>query len=68
MPAKTKIGRKPKGVGMELKSVADRDNGCILCLEMHEGKQKQQLKEFEVHGLCRSWFGTGRTVVCRLCI
>jgi len=39
MPAKQKIARKPKGVGMELKSVADGDTGCILCVEMHEGKQ-----------------------------
>jgi len=72
MPGKQKIARKPRGVGMELKSVADGDTKCILRVEMHEGKTKQSLKRFNdlgsgcafIQRLCEPWrFGSNRTVV-----
>ena len=60
MPAVQKIARKPKGVGMELKSVADGDTCCILGLEIHEGKIGQAHKPYEQK------FGGGTAFVLRL--
>ncbi|KAL5473365.1 hypothetical protein EMCRGX_G027842 [Ephydatia muelleri] len=55
-PHKTKIVRKPEGVGCELKSAADGMSGIILQLELMEGSEAQSKKpghaEYgEDHGL-----------------
>jgi len=71
MPGVQKIARKPKGVGMELKSLACGDTKCILKLEMNEGRRRQAMKAFEEHGsgcafvlrLASAFFGTGRTII-----
>ena len=46
LPHKTKIIRKPEGVGAELKSLADGESGILLHLELMEGKDAQAAKEF----------------------
>lgn len=46
LPHKTKIIRKPEGVGAELKSLADGESGILLHLELMEGKEAQAAKEF----------------------
>ena len=70
----TKIPRKPKGVGIELKASADGETGCLLQLEMQEG-QVAEAKKFQrdpdnlpfhcaiVLRLTEKYFGTGRVVV-----
>jgi len=65
------IARKPKGIGMELKSLACGDTKCIIALEMHEGRDRQAQKHFEQFGagcafvlrLASGYFGTKRTIV-----
>ena len=42
----TKIPRKPKGVGIELKASADGETGCLLNLEIQEG-QTAQIKKYQ---------------------
>ena len=37
LPHKTKIMRKPQGIGAELKSLADGESGILLHLEFMEG-------------------------------
>ena len=74
-PHITKIERKPKGVGIELKNSACGSIGCLLTMEVVKDK-------FDFHGhsnidvkgrhhnagtgwimrLSRPWWGTGRTV------
>lgn len=46
LPHKTKIIRKPEGVGAEIKSLADGESGILLHLELMEGKNAQAAKEF----------------------
>jgi Transposase IS4 len=46
LPHKTKIIRKPEGVGAELKSLCDGESGILLHLELMEGKEAQAAKEF----------------------
>jgi Transposase IS4 len=46
LPHKTKIMRKPQGIGAELKSLADGESGILLNLEFMEGKDAQNLKEY----------------------
>ena len=46
LPHKTKIVRKPEGVGAELKSLCDGESGILLHLEIMEGKDAQGVKEF----------------------
>jgi hypothetical protein len=70
-PAVTKIQRKPRGVGVELKSCADGESGVMLRLELMEGKKAMSTKEHADLGagcghilrLTKPWRGTGRTVV-----
>ena len=46
MPHVTKVARKPKGVGCELKSVADGKTCIMLRLEIQEGAEVMPLKRF----------------------
>ena len=71
-PHKTKIVRKPEGVGCELKSAADGMSGIILQLELMEGSEAQSKKpghaEYgestsQLLRLCAPWRGTARTII-----
>ena len=46
MPHKTKIVRKPEGVGAELKAMACGSTGILLKLDYIEGKEANHLKPF----------------------
>jgi hypothetical protein len=46
LPHKTKIMRKPQGIGAELKSLADGESGILLHLELMEGRERQAAKQF----------------------
>ena len=41
LPHKTKIMRKPEGIGAEIKSLCDGESGILLKLEFMEGKDAQ---------------------------
>jgi hypothetical protein len=60
IPHKTKIARKPEGVGAEMKSIADGDSGIILGFDIMEGKSRQSQKMYHAQ------FGEGTAVVLRL--
>jgi Transposase IS4 len=45
LPHKTKIIRKPEGVGAEFKSLCDGESGVLLHLELMEGKEAQAAKD-----------------------
>jgi hypothetical protein len=71
LPHKTKIIRKPEGVGAELKSLTDRESGILLHLELMEGKEAQAVKEFSDEypssialtlRIVKAYFNTGRTL------
>ena len=47
LPLTTKIMRKPKGIGCELKSIADSKSKILMGLELMEGKHRNSLKEYE---------------------
>lgn len=71
----TKIQRKPKNVGIELKASADGETGILLQLEIQEGEEANKHKEFHAtppsapfHSaitmrLVKPWFGSLRTIV-----
>ena len=61
MPHVTKIARKPKGVGLEIKDVCDVKTNILLRLEIVEEKEAMSAKEFA------SEFGAGTSVCLRLC-
>jgi hypothetical protein len=72
MPHVTKIKRKPEGVGAEMKAVADGESGCILGVDMMEGKKRMaqvpyaadhQAGTATVLRLCQPWSESGRTVI-----
>ena len=71
MPHVTKIIRKPRGIGMEMKSLADGITGILLQLEIMEGAAAQALKPHSQHGqgtavclrLTTPWHGQGRCLV-----
>ncbi|XP_050298561.1 piggyBac transposable element-derived protein 4-like [Anthonomus grandis grandis] len=72
MPAVIKIQRKPKGVGCECKTIADVQSGIMIGLEINEGKEAMQKKEWQRElgagtattlRLTRPWHGSGRIVV-----
>ena len=48
MPHVTKIIRKPEGVGCEMKATADGTTGIMMRLELQEGKERMQLKQFQL--------------------
>ena len=58
-PHKTKIARKPEGVGAELKVLADGESGIMLRLDVMEGSVANACKMF-------SEFGEGTAVTLRL--
>jgi Transposase IS4 len=71
LPHKTKIMRKPQGIGAELKSLADGESGILLKLEFMEGRESQGLKEFcdvfpssiaLMLRIVKQYFGTGITL------
>ena len=71
MPHKTKIIRKPKGVGAEVKSIACSKTGILVRLDIMEGKKRQAEKPWHtefgegtalVLRLCEQFFGSGRVV------
>jgi hypothetical protein len=43
---------KQEGAGTEFKSLADVDTGCLLRLEIMEGRVRNQSKAYEDLGLC----------------
>ena len=73
MPHITKIPRKPEPVGLELKDMCDGESGIMLYLEIMEGKQEMESKEFcsggnkagTAHCLrcTKPWHGSGRVLV-----
>jgi hypothetical protein len=46
LPHTTKIPRKPRGIGCELKSLADCETMILLRLEIMEGKEKMSTKRY----------------------
>ena len=72
MPHVTRIDRKPKGVGCELKNSADADKKIILQLEIQEGAEvmntKEYMSEYKLAGtalllrLTKPWHGSGRAI------
>ena len=72
MPHVTRIDRKPKGVGCELKNSADVDTKIILQLEIQEGAEvmntKEYMSEYKLAGtalllrLTKPWHGSGRAI------
>lgn len=72
IPHLTKIPRKPKSVGTEFKSAADVETGVIIRLEIQEGKEANNAKEFQDRfpfhtavtlRLLKPWFNTGRICI-----
>lgn len=70
MPHVTKIQRKPEGVGVEMKSIADAQTGIIFRLDI-EGREREHRKPYSDRGAgvaqCLRFtigiHGTGRIVV-----
>lgn len=71
-PHVTKIVRKPKGVGPEIKTLADCTTGVMLHLELMAPKEEMRQREYcPEHGsgtslllrLTKSWRASGRIVV-----
>ena len=71
-PHVTKIIRKPKGVGMEIKNLACCDSGIMMALEIMAGKEEMRTRTFvREYGsgtalllrLSQAWKGSGRLVV-----
>ena len=72
LPHVTKIQRKPRGIGAELKAAADGQSGIMLHLEMIEGKQRENVKKWHAeygHGCAvlmrcvEKYKGSGRRVI-----
>ena len=71
-PHVTKIIRKPKGVGMEIKNMADCDSGMLMALEIMAGKHEMKARKYApLYGsgtslllrLSEPWKGSGRLIV-----
>ena len=71
MPHVTKIKRKPKGVGAELKDAACSQTQVIIALEIQEGKEmamKKYMQEWKKAGMAQvlsltePWHGSGRVI------
>ena len=60
-PHVTKIIRKPKGVGMELKNLADCDTGILMALEIMGPKTEMR------HRMHTGQYGAGTALLLRLC-
>jgi hypothetical protein len=74
LPHLTKIARKPRGVGAEMKAMCDGQSGILMSLELMEGKERESIKKYQAeygHGtavtmrLVEYWRGSGRIVYCR---
>ena len=72
MPHKTKIIRKPRGVGAEAKAICDGQSGVMLRLDFMEGQQRQHQKQWHAQygegtavslRLTAPWAGSGRYIV-----
>jgi hypothetical protein len=72
MPHVTKIIRKPRGVGVEMKALCDGETNIMLRLEIMEGVERQHAKQYHAQygsgtsitlRLCQPWQGSGRTVI-----
>jgi hypothetical protein len=72
LPHVTKIQRKPRGIGAELKAAADGQSGIMLHLEMIEGKEREKVKKWHAeygHGCAvlmrcvEKYKGSGRHVI-----
>ncbi|OQR82277.1 hypothetical protein ACHHYP_16291 [Achlya hypogyna] len=59
LPHKTKIKRKPEGVGADIKSVACSTTGVLLGLDIMEGQSRQHAKPYWVQ------YGEGTAFVLR---
>ena len=72
MPHVTRIARKPKGVGLEMKDAADAETKIIIRLEIQEGKEVMDTKEYmaeykkagttQVLRLTKPWHSSGRAI------
>ena len=60
MPHKTKIPRKPEGVGAEMKLLCCGTTGIMLKLDIMEGKDRQAVKPFYVE------YGEGTAITLQL--
>jgi len=60
-PHVTKIARKPKGVGMEVKNLADVDTGIMLQMEVMAPKEEMRKR------LYTAQYGAGTSLLLRLC-
>lgn len=60
LPHTTKIIRKPKGVGLEIRNACCSETGIMLQLELQEGKEAMKKKEFSAE------YGSGTASVLRL--
>ena len=72
MPAIMKIKRKPKGVGCEIKNIADSTTNIMLNFEINEGKDEMAKKPYQTElgagtattlRLCEPWFHSGRIIL-----
>jgi len=72
LTGKVKIIRKPRPVGNEIKDISDARTHIVVRLELNEGRQRMQEKEFvpeygattaTVLRLTKDFQGTGRTVI-----
>ena len=70
-PHKTKVACKPVGVGAEMKSLACGETGILLKLDIMEGKEANQRKDYaQLYGegtavtlrLTQEYYGTGQVV------
>lgn len=71
MPHRTKIAQKPEGVGAEMKALVCGETGIILKLDVMEGREANQRRDFsQEYGegtavtvqLTKEYYGTGRVV------
>lgn len=60
VPHRTKIKRKPKGTGVELKAVCDYMSSIMMQLEIYEGALHQSQKKYE------DQYGSGTAVTLRM--
>ena len=60
MPYKTKVARKLEGVGAEMNSLACEETGILLKLDIMEGKEANQRKDYA------QLYGEGTAVTLRL--
>lgn len=72
IPHLTKIPRKPKSIGTELKCASDVSSGVIIKIEIQEGKEANDNKKYQnkypfhtavTLRLLEPWFNTGRVCI-----